>query len=223
MSWFEVGIAYGTQHYMHMGSGPNNNLAEILNNQWDWSNPMETAMTFTADQAIPNWIAQGLSSIDKRFRYTPGQEIRIPLKYLLVGSYIASLLLSSLGAAIQSKRNSPRFLVAVAAPWIVFFAVMTQMHQRYLLWGATVSAGVVAVSPGFALLHLLVTAIAWSQEMQTMMMVRNYRDYAVFRFIEGWHPGVGWALLLCALIFLYVSVAPERKRVDRQRLLEVSS
>jgi hypothetical protein len=89
---------------------------------------------------------------------------------------------------------------------------MTQMHQRYLLWGATLSAATVALGPGFALLHLLITAIAWSQEAVDMLGRGGSRDSAVFKLISGWNPGIGWALLLCAAIFVYVAVTPGRKR-----------
>ena len=39
----------------------------------------------------------------------------------------------------DSVRNSA-FLVAISAPWIVMFTVLPQMHERYLVWGAALSA-----------------------------------------------------------------------------------
>jgi hypothetical protein len=209
-AWFQIGFAYGTRHYLIMGSGPNNNLPELLSQRWQWRDPMSTAYTMSPGKDADR-LGAILTAVDRRIDHQPGQPLNIPLKYVLFGIYAVTLLLCSAGAAIQSRRGSPRFLVAVAAPWIVFFVVMTQMHQRYLLWGATISAGVVALGPGWALLHLLVTAIAWSQEMQTMLGAYRHTDNGIYRFIEGWHPGVGWALLLTAIIFVYFTLKPERK------------
>ena len=40
----------------------------------------------------------------------------------------------------------------------------------------------------------------------------GYRDNTVFKIISGCTPGIGWALLLCAAIFVYVAVTPGAKR-----------
>jgi hypothetical protein len=214
--WFQVGIAYGTRHYMHMGSGPNDNLAEILSTRYHWDDPMDAAYTLPANtpkdpHPSTDWIGSALAAVDRRVDFQPGQSFDIPLKYVLVTAWLLCLTMSSAGAAIHSARQSPRFLISIAAPWIVFFAVMTQMHQRYLIWGAALSAASVVVSPGFALLHILVSIIAVSQEFQTMMEVHGQSN-AIYEFVNSWHPGVGWALLLIAAIYTYVGLVPERRR-----------
>jgi hypothetical protein len=218
MAWFHIGIEYGTHRYLELTRGPDNNLAGILED-WHgpdgpWRDPMESAMTISAGPTA-NWLGSTLSSLDKRVNFTKDQPFDVPLKYLLVAIYTTAVVLCSIGAAIHSRRGSPRFLVAVAAPWIVFFAVMTQMHERYLLWGAALSALTVALGPGWALLHLLLSVVAWSQE--APQMVRNLAgslrpwERNVYDMIAGWHPGIGWAVMLTAAIFLYVAIAPQRK------------
>ncbi len=209
MSWFRIGIAFGTHHFLTMTRGPTNNLAAILGENYHWE-VMDPAMTIGKGKKADR-IGEALKAVDPRFDFTPGEDVQIPLKYVCFCVYAIGLLLCSVGMAIHSSRGSPRFLVAVVAPWVLFFAVNLQMHERYLLWGATLSAMTVAISPGFALLHLLITFIGWSQE--ALNMARHVdQDGGSYHVIMGWTPGMGWALMLCAAIYLYVGVMPERKR-----------
>jgi hypothetical protein len=209
MTWFHVGITYGTHRYSEMVRGSDNNLAAILNAQWQW-NLTDPAFTIPPGH-VADWLRPKLES-DPQAKFVPNQPLDVPIRHLLFSVYVLAIVLCSIGAAIHSKRGSPRFLVAVAAPWIMFFAVLPQMHQRYLLWGSAISAATVALGPGFALLHLLITVIAWSQEAVDMLGRNGYRDSFIFNMIQGWHPGIGWALLLCAAIFVYIAATPERKR-----------
>ncbi len=210
MTWFQVGIAFGTRRYNTMARGTDNNLAAILEKQWGW-NVMDSVFTVPPGH-IADWLGSHLPSSDPHFVFSPHQPFDIPLKYILCSVYFLAIILCSLGAAFHSKRASPRFLVAITAPWIVFFAVLTQMHQRYLLWGAGFSAATVALGPGFLLLHLLLTTIAWSQEAADMLGRTGYRDSTIYSIIHGWSPGIGWAVLLCAAIFVYIAVTPGPKR-----------
>jgi hypothetical protein len=216
MAWFHIGIAYGTHRYMSLTRGPDDNLPAILEEQYQWHEPMETAMTIPPGR-LANWIGPAVSS-DGLAAYTPGQPLDIPLRYLLLAIYATAVVLCSIGAAIHSKRGSSRFLIAVVAPWIVMFAVLPQMHERYLLWGAALSAMTVAISPGLALLHLLLSVVACSQEAQQMLNlgIRQgavQRDNIFLTIFRGWNPGMGWAVMLCAAIFVYLAVAPQRRRL----------
>jgi hypothetical protein len=90
------------------------------------------------------------------------------------------------------------------------------MHQRYLLWGAGLATGCAAISPGYLLLDILITAVALSQELQAMYDRAGYRfrsDRPLFyKIIQEAHPGIGWAVLLTALIYFYLAVRPGRSR-----------
>jgi hypothetical protein len=216
--WFDLGIAFGTHHYERMASGTLNNLPELLQNDWGWHNLMEPAFTIpkgaTADQ-----VASFLTAVDPGVKLEPGKPVGLPLKYFLVGIWLIAVVLCAAGAAYHDHRRSPRFLIAIAAPWIMFFAVMTQMHQRYLLWGASLSSAAVVMGPGYALLHLLVSSISVSQELQSMMNNPldpshpvNYTGVGIYRFIEAWHPGIGWVVILISLIFVYGALKRERKK-----------
>jgi hypothetical protein len=210
-TWFYTGIAFPTHHFEAMASGANDNLADILEKQWGWQT-MDPALTLPKGAVAEN-VAAFITSVDPKYTHSEHAPVTLPLKYLLVSIWILAVVLCSIGAAVHDQRRDPQFLIAIAAPWIAMFAVMAQMHQRYLLWGASLSAGPAALNPGYALLHLLLSLIAMSQEMDSMLG-KNPRLFhtPVGQLIQGWHPGIGWAVLLTAIIFVYNAVRPIRSR-----------
>jgi hypothetical protein len=209
--WFDLGIAYGTHHYEKMASGDNNNLAELLQKQWGWDDLMAPVFTLPKGD-LTDSISSFLVSVDPGVKAkleelkTPDGGFGLPLKYLMVSVWVISLILCSIAASVHDRNRSPRFLIAVVTPWIVFFAVMTQMHQRYLLWGASLSAATVAISPGYAMLNIFLSIVAMSQEMNSMFADGRYNNHPLHHLIEQWHPGVSWAVLLTAGIFLYTTL-----------------
>jgi hypothetical protein len=216
--WFDLGFAYGTHHYERMGHGQLENLPELLQQQWGWDDLMAPAITLPAGGTADR-IAAFLAQIDPGVKLVPGKPIDLPLKYFLVGLWLVVVVLCAIGAAIHDRNRSPRFLAAVAAPWIVFFAVMTQMHQRYLLWGASLSSVTAIFNPGYALLHLFLSVVSATQELESMMNNKfdatnhgQFTQLPFYQFIEQWHPGIAWAVLLTAGIFVYTAVKWERVR-----------
>ena len=211
--WFDYGIAYGTHHYEKMASGENNNLADLLKEKWAWDDLMAPVISLKQGN-FANHLGSFLSNIDPGFELEPGQEIDLPLKYFLVCIWVVALVLSAVGAAIHDRNRSPRFLATICAPWIVFFAVMAQMHQRYLLWGASLSSASAVLSPGYALLHLFLSVVSWTQELKGMADNRyipgntsvQLAHTKLVQFVDCWHPGIAWAVLLTAAIYLYTAV-----------------
>jgi hypothetical protein len=214
--WFDLGVAYGTHHYEKMSHGQLENLPEILQQDWGWDDLMAPAFTLPAGP-FADHVANFLTQADPGVDLQPGGPISLPLKYLLLCVWLLAVVICSLGAAIHDRNRSPGFLAAVAAPWIVLFAVMTQMHQRYLLWGAGISAATAVLSPGYAILHLFLSIVSATQELQSMLYDAGgpgnrtaYTNNAFYQFIDSWHPGVGWAVLLTAAIFVYTAVKREK-------------
>jgi hypothetical protein len=201
-----------------MTMGPINNLPAILEDNYHWRDPMEPAFTVPAGK-VADVIGTAMSTVDARVPFTKGGAFDVPLKYVLLSVFAIAVVLCSFGAAMHDKRGSPRFLAAVAAPWVVMFAVLPQMHDRYLMWGAAITSLTVALGPGFAMLHLLVTVIAYGHEATQMMRrhasagdLRPWIRDDVYNVVTGWNPGIAWALLLCAAIYVYVAVAPDVRR-----------
>jgi hypothetical protein len=188
--WLKVSFIYPTHHWQHM-AGHSDNLAAILETfGWQLSDPVFTVR-------IP-------------WRHL---EWAVQMKTLLVTIYAITLALCSWGAANKSRRNDPAFLIALTAPWLLMFALLTQMHERYLLWAAVVSAVTIAVSLGWGLMHLLLTAVATSMIVRALMVYGANRPELprLARALNGIHPGISWAVLVCAGVFLYCAVAPHRQ------------
>jgi len=217
-AWFDRGIAFGTHHYERMSSGENNNLADLLQEPgrgWNWT-LMEPVFTLPKGP-FSDRIAKFLDDVDPGVHLKPGVKIGLPLKYFLLCLWIVSVILCAIGTAVHDRRRSPRFLASIAAPWIMFFAVMTQMHQRYLLWGASISAATVALSPGYAVLSVFLSIVSMSQELMSMITnnpahsnLADFTETTAYKFFSGWHPGVTYALLLTACIYVFNAVKIDR-------------
>ena len=210
--WFYTGIAHGTTARTAMSNGDNNNLADLLNTVWGWRLEDPVPHTLPPGRAGDAVVAF-LRSIDRHVDLPARGATGLPLKYVLVILWLAVTTACAAAAAAHDRRRNPRFLLAAATPWVVMFAVLGQMHQRYLLWGATLTAGAAAVSPGLVLLHLLLSVVAAGQELSSMMANAHHTDNALYRLAHGWTPGMGWAVLLTAGVFVYGSVTPGRRRL----------
>jgi hypothetical protein len=131
------------------------------------------------------------------------------------------------GCAIGLARFNNRdraFLAAVAAPWIVVFAFLPQMHERYLLWGAVLSAMMAAVSTGGLLLHLATTLLATVMTLQqmynanggprgrTLLESIGLTDNGLVQAMNGMHPHAAWGLLVIAFAAMTVALRPTRSR-----------
>ena len=129
-AWMEQGWGLGTWHRPFMGIGQTRNLPAILRDRYGWTDV--------------NALVWGQVTIRRLLQYT----------------YAASLVLCAVGAALQARRDDPRVLVALSAPWLLFAALLPQMHERYLVFAAAVTAVAASAGLGPALLHLLISGAA---------------------------------------------------------------
>lgn len=192
-AWHKVSFEYPTHHWRQLAIGEADNLGAVLQNPpylWRLDEPMFTLHVPFSHAA---WD--------------------VTIKAVLIAVYGVCLVLCAVGAAMKSRRNDPAFLIALAAPWVVLFAVLPQMHERYLLWAADVSAICVAVSFGWGLMHLFLTAISTSMIVRLLLEFGSNRPDApeLNKVLGSMHPGIAWAVLLCAAIYLYFAVAPHRQ------------
>ena len=99
----------------------------------------------------------------------------------------------------------------MATPWLCAFMLLPQMHGRYTIWAAGLSALLAGVSIGMALLGVLLSIIATMGIIENQYsFVPNY-DPDTLRNLRNLDPHVGWALLLIMGIFLYISATPRRR------------
>ena len=204
-AWWRCGINYGTHHYpqMHMGAA---NLPALLNHRFGWQSPAETMFTLGTHKVTVQQATRGL--------------------------FYAGLAVSLWAVARQARRRDPRLLVAVVAPWLVFFSLPTQIHERYIIYGAAVAAVCVGQSIGMALLGVFLTAVAWvtsvrimlGNPLQTGAFGAHLQTYAPDWFgptsgftlyfnLNRTYPDVAWAVLLAMLVTVYVAVTTTRRPV----------
>jgi hypothetical protein len=191
MSWYKVSFEYPTHHFHVLAMGEADNLAALLGYPpflWRLDEPMFTLH-------VPLLHSQPV----------------VTIKAVLIAIYSVCLLLCALGAASKSRRNDPAFLIALTAPWVVLFALLPQMHERYLLWAAAVSATCIAASVGWGLMHVIVTAISTSMILRLLLQMHPPVAPGLLKVLASLHPGVAWGVLLCAGIYLYAAVAPYRR------------
>ena len=141
----------------------------------------------------------------------------ITIKQLLATTYILTLLLSARAAARHHTHKDPRFLVAAIMPWLCFFAMMTQMHERYLVWAACLSTLWIATGPALMALHFLITATAFLIMAQYMANQRPTGWPALATLIRLTSPVLAWTVLLSAAAVTLAALtrgAPRASRTD---------
>jgi hypothetical protein len=145
-SWLQVGFIYGTEHYQQLFISSCYNLPALLARS-GWS--LKDTLTH---------LELGRVSLE------------LTVQWALRLLYLASLGVCSWVAASCSQRKDARILLTFAAPWLLMFALLGQMHERYLLWGGAVSAVAVAISLRPTLLHLLFTGLSGTMILHVMLL-----------------------------------------------------
>jgi hypothetical protein len=219
-AWWDCGFHYGTVHWPWMITGFTDNLPGILKIHYGWTDPSMIAATVPDHLMLGRW---------------PAEPMDITIGQLLVGIYIITLLLSGIGVGAHARRRDRRLLVALVAPWLMFFCFPPQIHERYLLFAAGAACLCAGVSVGMTLLGVFLSLVTFIMTLHCMMIGAAEHDPAnidrfgqelsqrfphlfsadgggkVFDFLQGTHPDLAWAVLLCAGIFLYYSLAPTRR------------
>jgi hypothetical protein len=176
--WWWVPFAYSSHHFMELAVGTPNNLAAILEKRWQFQ------------------LRDPVFSVGK---------LHLTMRVLLVCIYSASLIACSFGLARHDLRNDRRVLIALATPWLLMFTFMPQMHERYLYWGAALTALAAGVSLGTMLLHILITLLS-CVAMGSWIALGHSPGFT--RLLHGMYPDSAWAVILITLIFLYLSLIP---------------
>lgn len=138
------------------------------------------------------------------------------IRHAFTGAYAVMLILCGLGAAIQSRRNDPRLLIALVTPWILSFALLSQMHERYLMWGAALAGVGIASSVGMGLLQWVLIACSSGMMLHDMIYVNDQVWPLTARFLDRSASAIAWVVILTAMIYLYQSIVPgaSNKTVD---------
>jgi hypothetical protein len=145
-AWLQVGFLYGSEHYPYLVISSCYNLPSLLSKLgWSLKDP---------------FCSVHFGSLD----------FHITLQWTLRLLYLSALAASAYGAARQIRDRDPHVLIAIAAPWLLMFALLGQMHERYLMWGAVVSAVALGVSLRLSIIHFIISAASTAMIVQVMLI-----------------------------------------------------
>ena len=183
-AWLQIGFIYGSEHYPYLFISSCYNLPSLLSNLgWSLKDPL--------------WSAQ-LGSL----------HFAITLQWALRLFYLGALALCSLGAARHMRNRDPRLLIAIAMPWLLMFALLGQMHERYLMWGAVVSAVAFAVSIRLSVLHFIISFASLTMIAHVMLIDKKlYPALGAIEFLNVLRPYASGLVLACVAVCLWDAVA----------------
>jgi hypothetical protein len=145
-AWLQVGFLYGSEHYPYLVISSCYNLPSLLS-KLGWS-------------LKDSFCSVHFGSLD----------FHLTLQWILRLLYLGALTLCAYGAARQVRDRDPRVLIAITAPWLLMFALLGQMHERYLVWGAVVSAVALGVSLRLSIIHFIISAASTAMIVNVMLI-----------------------------------------------------
>ena len=199
-AWLQIGFLYGSEHYPYLFISSCYNLPFFLD-RLGWS------------------LKDSLWSYEFGSRY-----ISVTVQWMLRLAYLGGLALCSLGAARHWRNRDPRLLIAMATPWILMFALLGQMHERYLMWGAVVSAVALGVSLRLSLVHFIISAMSTAMIVHVMLVDKKLETtLGVVDMLHGVRPYASGLLLVCVAVCLWETLStrvPVFQRRPRQSRAE---
>jgi len=173
-AWLQVGFLYGSEHYPYLVISSCYNLPSLLS-KLGWS-------------LKDSFCSAHFGSLD----------FHLTLQWTLRLLYFGALTLCAYGAARQVRDRDPRVLIAITAPWLLMFALLGQMHERYLMWGAVVSAVALGVSLRLSVIHFVISTASTAMIVQVMLidkklqatlwaidLLKHIRSYASVLVLAG--------------------------------------
>ena len=193
-AWLRIGFLYGSEHYPYLFISSCYNLPFFLD-RLGWS------------------LKDSLWSYEFGSRY-----IAVTPQWLLRLAYLGGLALCSLGAARHWRNRDPRLLIAIATPWLLMFALLGQMHERYLVWGAVVSAVALGVSLRLSVVHFIISAMSTAMIVHVMLVDKKLETtLRVVDLLHGVRPYASGLLLACVAICLWDAVSTRIPVFQRRR------
>ena len=191
-AWFEIGFLYGTKHYPYLFISSCYNLPSLLAGAgWSLQDPV-----FSGD----------FGSV----------HLDLTLQWALRLFYLGAVVLCARGAVQHLRARDPRVLIAIAAPWLLMFGLLGQMHERYLVWGAVVSAVALGVSVRLSIIHFVVSAASTAMIVHVMLVDKKLDStLRTIDVLHGIGPYASGLVLVCIAVYFWhaigVCIAPVRR------------
>ena len=193
-AWLQVGFLYGSEHYPYLFISSCYNLASLL-------------------------AELGLSLKDSLLNADLGSlHFDLTVQWALRLLYLVALVFCARGMARNVRARDPRALIAIAAPWLLMFALLGQMHERYLMWGAVVSAVALGVNVRLTVVHFIISAVSTAMIMHVMLIDKKIDS--TLRAIDVLHsvrPYASGLVLACVAVWMWDAL-PIRVAVAQRRL-----
>jgi hypothetical protein len=190
-NWFKISYLWPGNQYKQLFMGPTANLPAILG-QFGW----------------------GIDSVLTQAKWFD-RDWEITLRHGLIALNVVLCSLCALAAAIHQRRRDPMLLVALAAPWIVAFSVLPQMHERYLTWGAAIAGVGLAASVRWGLLQTVIIAASFMMTITQMMRMHSGDWPAALPTLNRLLPQVAWLLMMATAVYVVGSFGRSRGWNDR--------
>ena len=183
-AWLQVGFVYGSEHYPYLVISSCYNLASLLG---------EFGLSLKDSLLSP---------------HIGGLHLHLTMQWALRLLYLGALTLCARGVGRHLRNRDPRALIAIAAPWLMMFALLGQMHERYLMWGAVVSAVALGVSVRLTIVHFVISALSTAMIMHVMLIDKKLDS--TLRAIDLLHsirPYASALVLACVAVYLWDAIA----------------
>src|SRR6266705_2869600 len=179
-SWLQIGFVYGSEHYPYLFISSCYNLPSLLSNVgWSLKDPF--------------WSA-----------HFGSLHFNLTLQWTLRLLYLGGLALCALGAARHARNRDPRLLIAIVMPWLLMFALLGQMHERYLMWGAVISAVALAVNVRLSVLHFIISLASLTMIAHVMLIDKKLdATLGAIEFLNGLRPYASGLMLACVAVCLW--------------------
>jgi hypothetical protein len=179
-AWLQVGFLYGSEHYPYLVISSCYNLPTLLG-KLGWS------------LKDPFWSA-----------HFGSLHYYLTLQWTLRLLYLGALTVCAYGAARQIRDRDPRVLIAITAPWLLMFALLGQMHERYLVWGAVVSAVALGVNLRLSIIHFIISAASTAMIVHVMLIDKKLEATLwAIELLKHIRPYASVLVLACAVVYLW--------------------
>jgi hypothetical protein len=179
-AWFEIGFLYGTKHYPYLFISSCYNLASLL--------------------AAAGWSLKD----DLLSAHIGSVQFHLTLQWALRLFFLSTVVLCARGAARHLRNRDPRVLIAITAPWLLMFALLGQMHERYLVWGAVVSAVALGVNMRLSIVHFIISAASTAMIVHVMLVDKKLdTTLRAIDVLKDIRPYASVLLLVCVALYFW--------------------
>jgi len=183
-AWLQIGFIYGTEHYPYLFISSCYNLPSLLS-KVGWS-------------LKDSFLSADLGSL----------HLHITLQWTLRLLYLVALALCARGLARHLRDRDSRVLSAIAAPWLLMFALLGQMHERYLMWGAVVSAVALGVSVRLSIIHFILSAASTAMIVHVMLTDKKLEaTLPTIDVLKQIKPYGSIVVLTCVAVYLWETIS----------------